>query len=133
LTQARQLLKGTTQGPEPHPATTTDSIKRCPRCAAAMKIGPNLTGGQLARRCNLLRQFLAFRPKADAPTCNCTPPHPCVCSAKLSLEAWAGGPGKRRRRLSCTAQSLSMRRCRRFTRGGQQYQVGSSIHRSTRE
>jgi len=52
LTQARQLLTGTTQAPELHPGAPADSTKRCPRCGTAMKIGPNLTGSQPAARCS---------------------------------------------------------------------------------
>jgi hypothetical protein len=52
LAQARQLLAITTKAPEPYTETTSNPTKRCPRCGAAMKIGPNLTGSELTTRCN---------------------------------------------------------------------------------
>ncbi|HYM07390.1 MAG TPA: IS91 family transposase [Terriglobales bacterium] len=52
LAQARQLLAITTKAPEPYTETASNPTKRCPRCGAAMKIGPNLTGSELTTRCN---------------------------------------------------------------------------------
>ena len=49
LAHARQLLAATTKAPERYIETASDQAKRCPRCGTEMKIGPNLTGSQLAQ------------------------------------------------------------------------------------
>jgi hypothetical protein len=53
LAIARQLLNTTPKPPEPRPASANDvPTWLCPKCGAAMQIGPNLTACQLAQRCN---------------------------------------------------------------------------------
>ena len=53
LSLARQLLTVTPKPREPcGPAEPGPETWRCPRCGAAMRIGPNLTPSQLASRCS---------------------------------------------------------------------------------
>jgi hypothetical protein len=52
LALARQLLAATPKPREPCAASDFDARTwRCPRCGAAMRIGPNLTATQLASQC----------------------------------------------------------------------------------
>jgi hypothetical protein len=52
LATARQLLTAVAKSPEGCPTAANDAPTwRCPKCGAAMQIGPNLTACQLAQRC----------------------------------------------------------------------------------